>query len=468
MCQHHQLDPVTTSMLTPLRQFLRIALVFVTWQSLFLHSEAARYPDTHALPAGSKVSDPLFVHRQWKVNPKNGLLTVLVPVFPTDFELGNLRNQLRTAAQYFDINTVKEYILTAPWEKVSTLQSFVDKEWAVEFPKYHTAARVVSDGQCAPQLNKGTIYDTDRLKYPGWVKQQLVKLSCANIVTTPFYLVLDTDVFFVKHFGAQDLFKTSQCSHLSAVCDKSGKISYQAKNDIYPIYNRTEDQLVWMEASALTLKMAVPLDWREAIGVTPQILAKDVTLSLGRFIKDRYNTDSWTQYLLDELFYRYKKDYRELGEAWRPPWTEYDLYWIFATYACIWEKYHVAATVLQDQAIWSEEDFNVWQPCRDTFDTQLDGYFNLVQSRIELDPAMIWDKISACFQVAGGCPGGKPSSWLAHAVAAPPGQAQDKVLSAGASASAPVSLCKVPKNSINIFKQVHAISGLGLSLMGVE
>ena len=30
------------------------------------------------------------------------------------------------------------------------------------------------------------------------------------------------------------------------------------------------------------------------------------------------------------------------------------------------------------------------------------------------------------------------------------------------------SLCKVPKNSINIFKQVHAISGLGLSLMGVE
>lgn len=388
-------------MLTLFRLFVRTALVFVTWQSLFHHSGAARYPDTHALPAGSKVSNPLSVHRQWKVNPKYGLLTVLVPVFPTDFELGNLRNQLRTAAQYFDIDTVKEYILTAPWEKVSTLQSFVDKEWAVEFPKYHTAARVVSDGQCAPQLNKGTIYDTDRLKYPGWVKQQLVKLSCANIVTTPFYLVLDTDVFFVKHFGAQDLFKTSQCSHLSAVCDKSGKISYQAKNDIYPIYNRTEDQLVWMEASALTLKMAVPLDWREAIGVTPQILAKDVTLSLGRFIKDRYNTDSWTQYLLDELFYRYKKDYRELGEAWRPPWTEYDLYWIFATYACIWEKYHVAATVLQDQAIWSEEDFNVWQPCRDTFDTQLDGYFNLVQSRIELDPAMIWDKISACFQIAG-------------------------------------------------------------------
>lgn len=149
-------------------------LVLIVWQSLSQHAVASRYPDTHALPAGSKLSDPLFVHKQWKVDPKFGLLTILVPVFPTDFELGNLRNQLRTAAQYFDIDTVKEYILTAPWDNVDKLQDFVDKEWAVEFPKYHTAARVVSDGQCAPQLRKGTVYDTDRLKYPGWVKQQLV------------------------------------------------------------------------------------------------------------------------------------------------------------------------------------------------------------------------------------------------------------------------------------------------------
>ena len=68
---------------------------------------------------------------------------MLIPVFPTDFELANLRNQLRTAAQFFDIDTVKEYILTAPWDSVDKLQAFVDKEWAVDFPKYHTAARVV-------------------------------------------------------------------------------------------------------------------------------------------------------------------------------------------------------------------------------------------------------------------------------------------------------------------------------------
>lgn len=165
------------------RLLLGALLVLFTWQSLVQQAGAARYPDTHALPAGSKVSDPLFVHKQWKVDPKFGLLTILIPVFPTEFELGNLRNQLRTAAHYFDINTVKEYILTAPWDKVSDLQNFIDKEWAVDFPKYHTAARVVSDGQCASQLKKGTIYDTDRLKYPGWVKQQLVRdASCTCLL----------------------------------------------------------------------------------------------------------------------------------------------------------------------------------------------------------------------------------------------------------------------------------------------
>ena len=58
---------------------LEMALVFAMWQSLCQQTHATRYPDTHALPAGSKVSDPLFVHKQWNVDPKAGLLTILVP-----------------------------------------------------------------------------------------------------------------------------------------------------------------------------------------------------------------------------------------------------------------------------------------------------------------------------------------------------------------------------------------------------
>lgn len=157
-----------------LRFLLLATLAALASESLCQQAAAAKYPDTHTLPAKSKVSDPLFIHKQWKVNPSDGLLTILVPVYPSDLELGNLRNQLRTAARYFDINTVKEYILSAPWDKVARLQQFVDEEWAIDFPRYHGAARVISDGDCAPQLAEGTTYDKDPLKYPGWVKQQLV------------------------------------------------------------------------------------------------------------------------------------------------------------------------------------------------------------------------------------------------------------------------------------------------------
>lgn len=162
------------------RSLLVAVITICIWQTRYQQAAAAKYPDTHTLPANSKVSDPLFVHKQWRVSPSDGLLTILVPVYPSDLELGNLRNQLRTAAQYFDINTVKEYILTAPWDKVARLQEFVDGEWAIDFPKYHGAARVISDGDCASQLVEGTTYDKDPLKYPGWVKQQLVGTLLAS------------------------------------------------------------------------------------------------------------------------------------------------------------------------------------------------------------------------------------------------------------------------------------------------
>ena len=54
-----------------------------------------------------------------------------------------------------------------------------------------------------------------------------VKLSCAKIITTPYYLILDTDVLFIKPLTAQQLFKVSPCSHLSRVCDTSRHRAFQ-------------------------------------------------------------------------------------------------------------------------------------------------------------------------------------------------------------------------------------------------
>lgn len=100
----------------------------------------------------------------------------------------------------------------------------------------------MSDGDCVPEMEAGLPAATEN-SYPGWAKQGLVKLACAKLVQTPFYLLLDTDTFFVHHAKADDLFKQYLCTEFSPVCDKARKIGYQAKNDVYPLYHRTEDQV---------------------------------------------------------------------------------------------------------------------------------------------------------------------------------------------------------------------------------
>ena len=44
-------------------------------------------------------------------------------------------------------------------------------------------------------------------------------------------------------------------------------------------------QRSWWKGTAKTLQLSVPIDWREAIGVTPQVLATDISVKLGEFIQ---------------------------------------------------------------------------------------------------------------------------------------------------------------------------------------
>lgn len=44
-------------------------------------------------------------------------------------------------------------------------------------------------------------------------------------------------------------------------------------------------QRSWWKGTAKTLQLSVPIDWREAIGVTPQILATDISVKLGEYIQ---------------------------------------------------------------------------------------------------------------------------------------------------------------------------------------
>ena len=78
-----------------------------------------------------------------------------------------------------------------------------------------------------------------------------------------------------------------------------------------------------------------------------------------------------------------------------PAWTEYTLYFLFARHAQLYDKYHQEGTILQWRSVWDLAAFEKWEPCRDTFEWDL-GYMSLVQSRMKLDPDVIWQKMQPC------------------------------------------------------------------------
>ena len=59
-------------------------------------------------------------------------------------------------------------------------------------------------------------------------------------------------------------------------------------------------QLQWLLETSKALQLSVPLDWRAALGVTPQIVSSDIAQQLGSWIEHRFRQKSWTEYLLGD------------------------------------------------------------------------------------------------------------------------------------------------------------------------
>lgn len=376
------------------------ALWVCTSSQLGAHS-GWRYQDADQQADFQEVHEaPDFRGKPWNVSGSKDLLTVLLPVVPDHRELGYVRNQLRTFHNLFDLASIQHWLVVTPHDHVSILQRFFSYELRKDLPGIQSDLfEVVEDGQCAPELLPHAHYG-DMTTWPGWTRQQVVKLSCANLIRTPFYLVLDADVFMARQAHVLDLFVTNRCdTQESHICDHQSSIGYRCKNDCYPMKGETEDwHMRWWRNSAETLQLNVTFDWAYAIGVTPQILSTDISLQLGQFIEKRFQVDSWVAYLLDVFAAKNKRNWQVNHELTHDPaWTEYSLYFLFAQHAQVFEQYHTNAPVLQWNAIWTWEQYEQWDPCRDTFDFDY-GYFSLVQSNLKVPAETVWQKMQQCWQ----------------------------------------------------------------------
>lgn len=337
---------------------------------------------------------------QWLVSARrDGVLSIMTPVFPDEENLSLLLNQLRSANKFVNMDSFKEWVFVTPEEYIPKLVHFLEQE-VVRLPCLQPKKmRVVGDEACAPELRPVAlegIAGKHSRSVSGWIKQQVVKLACSFTIQTPYFLITDADTFFMREMEALDLMDQQDCTPSSSICDLQKRVQFRARNELQkPV--QWADQQEWIKLSAQVLNISAPEHTLQTPGVTPQILSRAVIDPMVTHLEAKVSNpgETWRAYLLRKQAERLANDEtRDL-----PSWTEYDIYWEFAHHAKLWDKHHIHTELQQEKAnLWTKKEFPTWNPCNKTELERQNGYWAVVQSRLQLPGDMIWEKLKPCMQ----------------------------------------------------------------------
>ena len=403
--------------MTPFQKICAVvaAVVILSWLTGFSplgHSSSDTFTD--GLDGAAKVIElsdtavetdepPLFQQKQLTLSNVEEVLSFLETVEATPDSLGRLQNQLKTFFALFDTSTLAEFVLVTTDEDAASIKQTVEEVTSQHRQKSVPTGlfRYLTYADCASELDSTSKVFTGASTV---LKQQLVRLACAQHIRTPFYVNLETEVFFTRSSNAMSFFKESKCHPYSAVCNSDSTLSYQAANDIYPITERGAEQQSLLLGSAALLRLEAAIDWRPAIGVMPQVFATDLAKQVGVYVQNKFQVKSWQSYLLDQAHpdkLSHRRSLLSLSSD-APIWDAYNVYWLFATRACVFENFHVPGSVLSATAVWSAESFDAWSPCRDTFHLPpKQGVVSLVHPSTNVVPVDVWAKIEPCLHSSG-------------------------------------------------------------------
>lgn len=180
----------------------------------------------------------------------------------------------------------------------------------------------------------------------GWRKQQLIKLAIADRCTD-FYLVLDADLVGRRRVRYADL-----------VRDGRGVVGSLPRSTFKD----------WHRDSAAMLGIDSNLSGDD-IGVTPQVLNREVVSLLARHLERRYRRP-WLA---------------TLGSSER--WTEFTLYGLLIERYDLFDLFHVWGQ-LSGGNVWDRKDFEGW-----SLDSTAPGYFSVVQSNTGVGPDVVRRRI---------------------------------------------------------------------------
>jgi hypothetical protein len=202
----------------------------------------------------------------------------------------------------------------------------------------------------------------------GWHRQQLIKLHAANLVRTEFFITFDSDVILCKPVSAEDLLR-------------EGKALLQP-------HDRTAHPRWWAGSAKL---LGLPVDLTSpGMAVTPAIFSRTICRRMFEHLEQQYRQASATVLL----------------RRVRDNWTEYCLYYLVAERYRMLDAYHFLPTSSTDvhlrcrSNVWEKSEFDGWdlEVC---FDSQVSGFFAVVQSSTGISPAAICNRLGAHLPVQG-------------------------------------------------------------------
>jgi hypothetical protein len=219
--------------------------------------------------------------------------------------------------------------------------------------------------------------------YPGWNKQQLIKLAAAEIVETDFYLTLDADIICVRPTSFSDLVKDGR-----AYCYKHG---LERSAESFKQWYRDAERVLMIERAEYHHD------------VTPAVLNKEAMLMLhGHLTRvsrgngsdfSRRNLLSRGLSILTRFIPRMPFAEWRLYLLKSGQWTEYSLYYTFLEACDLFEKYHfLLDNRISGNSVWYIKDYDSLDPANSFLGERI-FYFSVIQSNTGINPDEIWQKV---------------------------------------------------------------------------
>jgi hypothetical protein len=228
--------------------------------------------------------------------------------------------------------------------------------------------RILEEGELVPELP--TSAWMKRVIPSGWRRQMLIKLAAvAQVVDSPFALVLDADIVAVRPFSDADLLEDGR-----ALRPKEW----------------TGRHVQWIRQASVVLRMDA-LEWSASL--TPSVLSRDAVRLLAQYAAMSVRPSRLRLRIATAI-----PGLRRRLTGWRGrllgafPWTEYHLYDTFLAGTGQFERFHVspAGKKLYDNCVWHKDSFDLWIPGATT---QATYFFSVVQSKKGIPVAAIEEKL---------------------------------------------------------------------------